>query len=69
MKTMTRTIALVAALGAIAPATANAGSLFNTHAQLVQKINNAYGTQFKTHGQTDQSRAARNTGNQKGQNS
>lgn len=48
MKTMTRTLALVAALGALAPMTANAASFFNSHDQLVQKINNAYGTQFKT---------------------
>ncbi|OYV64208.1 MAG: hypothetical protein B7Z59_14050 [Acidiphilium sp. 37-67-22] len=48
MTKLTRTIALIAALGAIAPAAANAANFGNTHDQLVQKINNAYGTQFKT---------------------
>lgn len=51
MKTMTRTIALLAALGALAPMTANAATFLNSHDQLVNKINNAYGTQFKTHAQ------------------
>jgi hypothetical protein len=48
MNKLTRTIALIAALGAIAPVAANAATFGNTHDQLVQKINNAYGTQFKT---------------------
>lgn len=49
MKTFTRTVALVAALGVLAPMTASAAGFFNTHDELVQKINKAYGTQFKTH--------------------
>ncbi len=48
MTKLTRTIALIAALGAIAPAAASAANIGSAHDQLVQKINNAYGTQFKT---------------------
>ena len=48
MNKLTRAIALIAALGAFAPVAANAATFGNTHDQLVQKINNAYGTQFKT---------------------
>jgi predicted PurR-regulated permease PerM len=37
---------VLASVGAFAPVAANAASFFTPHAQLVQEINNAYGTQF-----------------------
>lgn len=52
MKNISRAVALLASVAVFAPVAGQAASLFTPSAKLVQKINNAYGTQFTAPGVT-----------------
>lgn len=51
MRNLARVITIFTAFGALAPMAANASGFLTPHNQLVQEINNAYGTQFNVPGQ------------------